>query len=138
MLFILLVPLTVYFLIGPLFSGEFVIKEKSIKNCQCSICKERMEKRKKIYRFAELNKSYLIKIIILSFFWYLTWTCYEKIKNVEMLKGFVPHEILNVEIDAPLTKIKKAFRKLSREKHPDKNPNNPQAVVEFIEITKAY
>ena len=97
-----------------------------------------MEKRKKIYRFAELNKSYLIKIIILSFFWYLTWTCYEKIKNVEMLKGFVPHEILNVEIDAPLTKIKKAFRKLSREKHPDKNPNNPQAVVEFIEITKAY
>jgi translocation protein SEC63 len=27
---------------------------------------------------------------------------------------------------------------LSREKHPDKNPDNPDAVEEFIQITKAY
>jgi DnaJ-class molecular chaperone len=27
---------------------------------------------------------------------------------------------------------------LSREKHPDKNPDNPEAVAEFIQITKAY
>jgi translocation protein SEC63 len=27
---------------------------------------------------------------------------------------------------------------LSREKHPDKNPDNPDAVEEFISITKAY
>jgi len=34
--------------------------------------------------------------------------------------------------------VKKAYRKLSREKHPDKNPDNPEAVNEFIQITKAY
>lgn len=27
---------------------------------------------------------------------------------------------------------------MSREKHPDKNPDNPHAVNEFIQITKAY
>ena len=55
-----------------------------------------------------------------------------------MLKGFVPHDILEIEADATLSIIKKAFRRLSRLKHPDKNPNNPLAVSEFIEITKAY
>lgn len=39
---------------------------------------------------------------------------------------------------ADLATVKKAYRKLSREKHPDKNPGNPAAVTEFIEITKAY
>ena len=34
--------------------------------------------------------------------------------------------------------MKKAYRKISREKHPDKNPDNPDAVEEFIQITKAY
>ena len=41
-------------------------------------------------------------------------------------------------MDAPVPIVKKAYRKLSREKHPDKNPDNPEAVNEFIQITKAY
>lgn len=54
------------------------------------------------------------------------------------MKTFIPHEILGVDMDAPLSKVKKAYRKLSREKHPDKNPDDPNAVTEFIAITKAY
>jgi translocation protein SEC63 len=54
------------------------------------------------------------------------------------MKTFIPHEILGVDMDAPLSKVKKAYRKLSREKHPDKNPDDPNAVQEFIAITKAY
>lgn len=54
------------------------------------------------------------------------------------MKTFIPHEILGVDTDAPLSKVKKAYRKLSREKHPDKNPDDPNAVTEFIAITKAY
>jgi translocation protein SEC63 len=54
------------------------------------------------------------------------------------MKTFIPHEILGVDMDAPLSKVKKAYRKLSREKHPDKNPDDPDAVTEFIAITKAY
>jgi len=34
--------------------------------------------------------------------------------------------------------IKKQYRRLSLEKHPDKNPDNPLAVQEFIRLTKAY
>lgn len=34
--------------------------------------------------------------------------------------------------------IKKAYRNLSLLKHPDKNPDDPLAVTEFIQITKAY
>lgn len=55
-----------------------------------------------------------------------------------MLKGFIPHEILEISADAPLKTIKKAFRRLSILKHPDKNKNNPLAVSEFLEISKAY
>lgn len=34
--------------------------------------------------------------------------------------------------------IKKSYRKLSLLRHPDKNPDDPLAVTEFIQITKAY
>lgn len=54
------------------------------------------------------------------------------------MKTFIPHEILGVEIDAELSKIKKSYRKLSRVMHPDKNPDDPDAVTKFIDITKAY
>jgi len=54
------------------------------------------------------------------------------------MKTFIPHEILGVEMDAELSKIKKSYRKLSRVMHPDKNPDDPEAVTKFIDITKAY
>lgn len=54
------------------------------------------------------------------------------------MKTFIPHELLGVAQDAEIKVVKKAYRKLSREKHPDKNPDNPDAVAEFIQITKAY
>ena len=46
--------------------------------------------------------------------------------------------MLGVNNDASVRDIKKQFRKLSLEMHPDKNPDNPLAVQEFIRLTKAY
>ena len=54
------------------------------------------------------------------------------------MKTFIPNELLGVSEDASIADVKKAYRKLSRLKHPDKNPDNPEAVNEFIQITKAY
>jgi len=48
------------------------------------------------------------------------------------LKSFDPFQILGVEVDADASTIKKAYRKLSLLKHPDKNPDDPLAVTEFI------
>lgn len=52
--------------------------------------------------------------------------------------GFDPYEILGVEYDAPVSKIKKSYRKLALEFHPDRNPNNPEVGAKFIMISKAY
>jgi len=64
--------------------------------------------------------------------WYACFNSYLKVKDLEPLKGFVPNELLGVATDASISQVKKAYRKLSKVLHPDKNPDNPKAVVEFI------
>jgi DnaJ-class molecular chaperone len=80
----------------------------------------------------------VLKTVLISLGWLLCYQCYLAVKDIEEIKGFVPHEILGIQPDAELSTIKRAYRALSREKHPDKNPDNPAAVTEFIQITKAY
>jgi curved DNA-binding protein CbpA len=41
------------------------------------------------------------------------------------IKGFEPHELLGISKNASIKEVKKAYRKLSRTLHPDKNPDNP-------------
>jgi translocation protein SEC63 len=71
----------------------------------------------------------------LWFVWYLTA---DQISQIKPLKSFDPYQILGVDPGAEKSDIKRAYRKLSLEKHPDKNPDDPIAVTEFIQITKAY
>jgi molecular chaperone DnaJ len=49
-----------------------------------------------------------------------------------------PYEVLGVPRDADETQIKKAFRKLARELHPDVNKNDPDAEEKFKEAAEAY
>ena len=48
------------------------------------------------------------------------------------------YEILKISHNASQDDVKKAYRKLAKEYHPDMNPNNKQAEVKFTEIGKAY
>jgi curved DNA-binding protein len=48
------------------------------------------------------------------------------------------YKILGVEKDASEKDIKKAFRKLARQHHPDVNPDDPKAEGRFKEINEAY
>jgi len=57
---------------------------------------------------------------------------------MEALQSFDPFAILGIENDATDKDIKKQYRRRSLELHPDKNPDNPLAVQEFIKLTKAY
>jgi molecular chaperone DnaJ len=48
------------------------------------------------------------------------------------------YEILGVGRDADETEVKKAFRKLARELHPDVNAHDPEAESKFKEAAEAY
>jgi molecular chaperone DnaJ len=49
-----------------------------------------------------------------------------------------PYEVLGVGRDAPEQQIKKAFRQLARELHPDVNAHDPHAEEKFKEAAEAY
>ncbi len=48
------------------------------------------------------------------------------------------YSILELEPSATLVEIKKAYRKLALQFHPDKNNNDPYAAAQFTEIKEAY
>ncbi len=48
------------------------------------------------------------------------------------------YDVLDVGRDAPVSEIKKAYRRLAVEFHPDKNPNNAEAEERFKEASEAY
>ena len=48
------------------------------------------------------------------------------------------YDLLGIDRSASLEEIKKAYRRLAHQYHPDKNPNNPSAEDHFRLITEAY
>ncbi|MCE2528974.1 MAG: molecular chaperone DnaJ [Acidimicrobiia bacterium] len=48
------------------------------------------------------------------------------------------YRTLDVERDASRDEIKRAFRRLARESHPDANPDDPTAEARFREVAEAY
>src|SRR6185437_4173206 len=49
-----------------------------------------------------------------------------------------PYEVLGVQRDAGEQDVKKAFRRLARELHPDVNAHDPEAEEKFKEAAEAY
>lgn len=49
-----------------------------------------------------------------------------------------PYSLLGVSRDADQAAIKKAYRKLAKELHPDRNKDKPDTAARFAEVTQAY
>src|SRR6266404_866142 len=48
------------------------------------------------------------------------------------------YEVLGVSRTASAEELKRAYRKLALQFHPDRNPNDPQAEASFKEVNEAY
>ena len=48
------------------------------------------------------------------------------------------YDTLGINESATSDEIKKAYRRLAKENHPDKNPDNPQSSEKFKQISEAY
>lgn len=101
--------------------------------------------RDKIARFKKENRhayftfKFVLKTVVLVAMLAAILHCAQAIlSSTADMKGFDPYEILEIEQDAPIERVKKAYRKLALLYHPDRNQDNPEASAKFIMISKAY
>ncbi|KAK7816192.1 dnaj protein erdj2a, partial [Quercus suber] len=111
-------------------------KTKSI-HCKCSECTRSGKYRKSIFKQISNFSTYSNLTLILL--WVVMIVLVYYIKNMSReIQVFEPFSILGLEPGASDVDIKKAYRRLSVQYHPDKNPD-PEAHKYFVEfISKAY
>jgi len=76
--------------------GEKTIQLKG-RNCECSICKETLAKRKKVLRKTWLRFGFFFKLALTASLWYLWYLTAIEISKIKPLKTFDPYQILGVE-----------------------------------------
>ncbi|XP_057951965.1 dnaJ protein ERDJ2A-like [Malania oleifera] len=111
-------------------------KTRSI-HCQCSMCSRSGKYRKSIFkRISNFSTCSNLTLLLL---WVIMVVLVYYIKHMSCENQvFEPFSILGLEPGASESVIKKAYRKLSIQYHPDKNPD-PEAHKYFVEyIAKAY
>src|SRR4051812_9424320 len=62
----------------------------------------------------------------------------ERLKQAGTLMAADPYTVLGVARGASEADIKKAYRKLAKELHPDRNRDNPKSPERFAQVTAAY
>jgi len=97
-----------------------------------------LREKKRKSKQSNLNMGLVFRVFVGAFFSYIWMLNFQHVNSIEGLQSFDPYAILEIETDADDRAIKKQYRRLSLQLHPDKNPDNPLAVQNFIKLTKAY
>lgn len=84
------------------------------------------------------NTTYISNLVGLLFAWTLFLYLMNLVTNEGIVKSFDPYSILGIEQGTALAEIKKAYRRLSLQYHPDKNIGNKNAEEMFMKVAKAY
>ncbi|KAI3518205.1 hypothetical protein L1887_06694 [Cichorium endivia] len=126
-----LVPYTIFQLY------HLATKKAKITKCQCSVCLQSGKYRKSIFRRIS-NFSTYSNLTLLMLWVIMVLLAYHIKSSSHEVEVFEPFSILGLEHGATDSEIKKAYRRLSIQYHPDKNPD-PEAHNYFVEyISKAY
>ena len=83
-----------------------------------------------------VRKHIIGSIILCILLWVAIYYLTSYLQENEWLQNFDPYQVLNISSDATLKEIKKAYRSLSLQWHPDKN-RDPDAKKMFYLINKA-
>lgn len=112
-------------------------KTAKIINCQCSVCSRSGKYRKSLFKRISNFSTYSNLTLVLLWV-IMVFLAYHIKQSTHEVQVFEPFSILGLEPGATESEIKKAFRRLSIQYHPDKNPD-PDAHNYFVEyISKAY
>ncbi|KAI4377935.1 hypothetical protein MLD38_015488 [Melastoma candidum] len=131
---IMAIPLVPYTLVK---LSRAASKKSKCLHCQCTECLQSGKYRKSIFkRISNFSTWSNLTLVLL---WVIMIVLVYYIKNMSgEIQVFEPFNILGLEPGASDSEIKKAYRRLSIQYHPDKNPD-PEAHKYFVEfISKAY
>mmetsp|Transcript_16192 Transcript_16192/g.23505 ORF Transcript_16192/g.23505 Transcript_16192/m.23505 type:complete len:637 (-) Transcript_16192:78-1988(-) len=84
------------------------------------------------------STGFLVNLLVTVIFTILFVFLVVSVANEGELNSFDPFSILEVDSNADMKTVKKAYRDKSLKYHPDKNPNNPAAEAKFMMVAKAY
>ncbi|XP_071701745.1 dnaJ protein ERDJ2A-like [Rutidosis leptorrhynchoides] len=126
-----LVPYTIFQLY------HLATKKARITKCQCSVCLQSGKYHKSVIRRISNFSTYSNLTLVLLWV-IMVMLAYHIISSSHEVEIFEPFSILGLEYGATDSEIKKAYRRLSIQYHPDKNPD-PEAHKYFVDfISKAY
>eukprot|EP00397_Hematodinium_sp_SG-2012_P014119 GEMP01014349.1.p1 GENE.GEMP01014349.1~~GEMP01014349.1.p1 ORF type:complete len:631 (+),score=99.65 GEMP01014349.1:151-2043(+) len=140
MLLVALLPWTYFTIKSFLPKGSSRKKMSGEKASHTSLMAEldRQEREQEKREFRSNLAWNLLRLLILLSFWALFFLIMTMVGEESQIRRFDPFDILGVEHGASDRDIKKAYHKLAKEYHPDKNPDDPLAQARFISIKKAY
>ncbi|XP_053991225.1 uncharacterized protein LOC128883169 [Hylaeus volcanicus] len=123
------------------FSASNSFNKKNCQTCQCTLCEEYRKKKlkPKIFSYQLIfSFRFIGQFFILSVLWSIFIYMAIHLSHTVHVQVFDPFEILEISSIATASAIRKAYLRLSRLHHPDRNPNDPKSSARFILITKAY